>query len=136
MKYLSLLLLFVANVACADIYIVVHQNSPIQSVDIEEIADVYLGRRKSLGDLYIDQVLDRTGEERRRFFESTTHMRISQVNAYWAKLKFSGRMRAPEGIASRVQLVEKLKQNPQAIGYMLEKPPNNSGIRVVLHINE
>lgn len=136
MKYLSVLLLFAASTAFADIYVVVNKSNPIQAISVEEIADVYLGRRKSIGDTYIDQVLDRTGEERRRFFEEVTSMKISQVNAYWAKLKFSGRMRTPEEVDSIEQLLETIAQNPRAIGYMAEEPPNNSGIRVALRIDE
>jgi hypothetical protein len=116
--------------------VVVNEKSPIQVSAVDEIADVYLGRRKSVGDTYIDQVLDRTGEDRRLFFEKITNMRISQVNAYWAKLKFSGSMRAPEEVDSRQELLDKLANNPQAIGYMREAPPEGSGLRVALQIDE
>ena len=136
MKYFSFLMLFITTTVNANIYVVVNENSPIQVSAVDEIADVYLGRRKSVGDTYIDQVLDRTGEDRRLFFEKVTNMRISQVNAYWAKLKFSGSMRAPEEVDSRQELLDKLANNPQAIGYMREAPPEDSGLRVALQIDE
>ncbi|WP_341867181.1 hypothetical protein [Vibrio ouci] len=58
------------------------------------------------------------------------------MNAYWAKLKFSGSMQAPEQVESDSSVFEKLLANPQAIGYTSERPAVNSGIKVVLEINE
>lgn len=136
MRILSLCLLLLASHANADFYIVVNEDSPITVFAAEDVADVYLGRKKVLGSTYIDQVLDRTGEERKRFFEKVTNMRESQVNAYWAKLKFSGSMRAPEEVGSDKVLLEKIIENPQAIGYMTERPPAGSGVKVALKINE
>tara|TARA_Y100001956_G_C4127634_1_gene191218 strand:+ start:1566 stop:1976 length:411 start_codon:yes stop_codon:yes gene_type:complete len=136
MRIVSLSLLLIASHAHADFYIVVNENSPIAVFAEDDIADVYLGRKKVLGSTYIDQVLDRTGEDRKRFFETVTNMSESQVNAYWAKLKFSGSMRAPEEVSSNQVLLEKLAENPQAIGYMMEKPPEGSGVKVALQINE
>ncbi|MFB9217716.1 hypothetical protein [Vibrio sinaloensis] len=136
MKYLSLCLLFMSSQACAGFYIVVNVNNAMNAISVEDIADVYLGRKKVLGSVYIDQVLDRTGEPRRRFFLTVTNMRESQVNAYWAKLKFSGRMRAPEMIETERELLNIIANNPQAIGYMTEPPPEGAGVRVALYIDE
>ncbi|MGX1925883.1 hypothetical protein ACUALS_11825 [Vibrio sp. NH-7] len=136
MKYLSFLLLFLSSHTFAGFYVVVSEESSIAAFNVDDIADVYLGRKKVLGSSYVDQVLDRTGEERRRFFATVANMRESQVNAYWAKLKFSGSMRAPEEVDSTQALLEKVIENPQAIGYMTEKPPENSGVKVALYIDE
>lgn len=136
MKYVFLLILLISQSAYADFFIVVNQESKVPSLKIEDITDLYLGRKKVLGTVYIDQVLDRTGEERARFFAKVAQMRVSQVNAYWARLKFSGSMRAPERISSTQVLINKLRQNPQAIGYMVEPPPLDSGVKVALKIDE
>lgn len=138
-KYLTLLILIFTFQANAELYVVVSQNSPItegEISDISDIADVYLGRKKVLGNTYINEVLDRTGEQRQRFFQRVTNMRENQVNAYWAKLKFSGSMRAPEQIDSESGMYDKLLSNPQAVGYTTTPPPQGSGVRVVLEINE
>ncbi|WP_159738018.1 hypothetical protein [Vibrio atypicus] len=136
MRILCLLILLVSSSVYADLYIVVNEKSAIEEFEIDDIADVYLGRKKTLGSTYINQVLDRTGEDRRRFFRTVTNMRESQVNAYWAKLKFSGSMRAPEEVDSNQLLLEKIIENPMAIGYMTESPPQNSGVKVALQIDE
>lgn len=136
MRSFSLCLLLMTTQAFADIYVVVSESSPITTFAVDDVADVYLGRKKVIGTTYVDQVLDRTGEDRKRFFSAVTNMTESQVNAYWAKLKFSGSMRAPEKVSSEQGLLEKLIENPQAIGYMTKKPSESSGVRVGLHIYE
>ncbi|EEX93274.1 hypothetical protein VIOR3934_16776 [Vibrio orientalis CIP 102891 = ATCC 33934] len=134
--YLSLLLLLFTPYSVAGLFVVVSEQSQINRFEVDDIADVYLGRTKVLDSLYINQVIDRKGEVRRRFFMSVTQMRESQVNAYWAKLKFSGSMRAPEQVESDSRVFEKLLANPQAVGYTAERPAIDSGIKVVLEINE
>lgn len=136
MKYFYLLLLLVPSFVAADIYVVVNANSAVGKLELDDVTDLYLGRKKVLGTLYVNQVLDRHGEGRQRFFYRVAKMEESQVNAYWAKLKFSGRMRAPENIHSNEELLIKLQENPQAIGYMLEPPSLDSGVKVVLKIDE
>lgn len=135
-KYLSLLLLLFTPYSAAGLFVVVSEQSQINVFEVGDIADVYLGRSQVLDSLYINQVIDRKGEVRQRFFMSVTRMRESQVNAYWAKLKFSGSMRAPEQVESDARVFEKLLANPQAIGYTSERPAIDSGIKVVLEINE
>lgn len=134
--YLSLLLLLFTPYSVAGLFVVVSEQSQINRFEVDDIADVYLGRTKVLDSLYINQVIDRKGEVRRRFFMNVTQMRESQVNAYWAKLKFSGSMRAPEQVESDSHVFEKLLANPQAVGYTAERPAIDSGIKVVLEINE
>lgn len=135
-KYLSLLLLLFTPYSAAGLFVVVSEQSQINVFEVGDIADVYLGRSQVLDSLYINQVIDRKGEVRQRFFMSVTRMRESQVNAYWAKLKFSGSMRAPEQVESDARVFEKLLANPQAIGYTSKRPAIDSGIKVVLEINE
>lgn len=138
-KSLYLLMLIMSFHVNAELYVVVSSQSPISDMvveDVDDIAAVYLGRKKVLGATYINQVIDRTGEKRRRFFQRVTNMRENQINAYWAKLKFSGSMRAPEQVESESALFDKLLSNPQAVGYTSVLPPQDSGVRVVLEIDE
>ncbi|WP_341867180.1 hypothetical protein [Vibrio ouci] len=74
-KYLSLLLLLFTPYSAAGLFIVVSEQSQISVFEAADIADIYLGRTKVLDSLYINQVIDRKGEVRRRFFESVAQMR-------------------------------------------------------------
>ncbi len=134
MKYwLLLAILFSQCTFSAELYVVASSQSPLLTVDKQELSSLYLGRNRVIGDTYINQVLDRSGEVRQRFFLQITNMQESQVNAYWAKLKFSGRLRAPESILSEQELAEKLEANPFSIGYTDQAPEDRLKVLLVIY---
>lgn len=135
MKYLILLLLFGLSAAVkAQIFVVVSTESAIPPMTESEVADIYLGRKRTVDQAEVTQVFDREGELRERFFTRVAKMQTSQVNAYWAKLKFSGRMRAHDLVENDEELVRRLVANPSSIGYMQTPPPKE--LKVVINIHE
>ncbi|EJL7830095.1 hypothetical protein NM001_001406 [Vibrio vulnificus] len=135
MKYLILLLIFLGSgLAQAEIFVVVSHESSIHQMKQSDVADIYLGRKRIFGQVEITQVLDREDDVRERFFIRIANMRASQINAYWAKLKFSGRVRAPHLVETDEELLSHLLSNPNAIGYMQTLPPDE--LKVVVTINE
>ena len=135
MKYLILLLTLGLSAAVqAQIFVVVSIESAIQPMSESEVADIYLGRKRTFDQAEITQVFDRDGALRERFFNKVANMQTSQVNAYWAKLKFSGRMRAPDLVETDEELVRSLVANPNAIGNRQTPPPKQ--LKVVVKIHE
>ncbi|EEY37658.1 hypothetical protein FXE87_17320 [Vibrio mimicus] len=134
MKYWLLLFTLLSPFASsAELYVVASSQSPLMAIDRQELSALYLGRNRVVGNTYINQVLDRTGEIRQRFFLLVTNMQESQVNAYWAKLKFSGRLRAPESIQDEQELVTKLEANPFSIGYTDQPPVEDLKVLLVIY---
>ncbi|MEF2481785.1 hypothetical protein [Vibrio mimicus] len=134
MKYWLLLFTLLSPLASsAELYVVASSQSPLMAIDRQELSALYLGRNRVVGNTYINQVLDRTGEVRQRFFLQVTNMQESQVNAYWAKLKFSGRLRAPESIQDEQEMVTKLEANPFSIGYTDQPPGEDLKVLLVIY---
>ncbi|EHE0025825.1 hypothetical protein JN652_002879 [Vibrio cholerae] len=98
-------------------------------INKEQLSALYLGRNRVVGNTYINQVLDRSGTVRQRFFLQVTNMQESQINAYWAKLKFSG----PESVVSEQELIAKLEENPFSIGYTDQVPSDALKVLLVLY---
>ncbi|MGF1697722.1 hypothetical protein L4C54_18835 [Vibrio lamellibrachiae] len=134
---LLLLLIFItfSSFVRADIYVVVSQDSHIESISKSELAALYLGRQRPVNNDIRLNPLDRGGEIRANFFESITNMSVNQVNAYWAKLRFSGRVRPLDKFDDVALLEQKLLSNPASIGY-LEANPENELLKVVMVIHE
>ncbi|MCW8333668.1 hypothetical protein [Vibrio paucivorans] len=133
-----LLLLCIAafsSIARAEIYVVVSQNSQIDSISKSELAALYLGRKRTIDQDTRIYPLDREGEIRSQFFESITNMSVNQVNAYWAKLRFSGRVQPLDSCNDNTELEQHLISNPASIGYTLQKP-SDKHLKVVMVINE
>ncbi len=108
--------------AASEIAIIAHRDSPLQSLTASEVSDLYLGRSRSLSAdsarllaLY-EHPSDH--ELRARFFHRLNGMTLKQLNAYWARLRFSGAVLPPDTLPNSRAVVEAVGKNRVAIGYV------------------
>ncbi|PKF79301.1 hypothetical protein CW749_12770 [Vibrio sp. vnigr-6D03] len=134
MRLLSLALLLMSPCVFAELYIVVSDRSELESITKEQVAGLYLGRSRGKLSRRIT-ILERNGEVRESFYEEISDLSLSQVNAHWAKLKFSGRVRAPLVMKSEEELIARLLRDKSALGYVRNKP-SHSKLKVILTIND
>jgi len=115
---LTILIILLAGVCRADIFVVTHQDNPIRSLTKEQVRELYLARSHAFPDGEDARVFDRTeGVLRTRFIESVLDMRVRQFDAYWARLIFAGRV-LPLDIADREdELLIRLKEDIHSIAY-------------------
>jgi hypothetical protein len=60
-------------------------------------------------------------------------MTQAQLNSYWSRLMFTGQVMPPQTIGSEAAMLEMVRRNPGAIGYVGQEP-QDKGVRVVLTI--
>lgn len=130
-------LLLACRFAWADIFVVVNSGSSVGSLNQQEIADLYLGRTHTYPNGIQAKVLDQPNEQpaREQFFRLLLGMRLAQVNAYWARLTFTGRQRSPDVETDDAAVIAAVSRSRQAIGFVASKP-SDPGIRVILQIHE
>lgn len=130
-------------VAClADVAVIVNPDCPVQSMTPRQVSDLYLGRARSfdMGD-QTNTVLASIYEQptdsavRETFFRTLNGMRISQVNAYWARLRFSGEMLPPSSLSDMRAAIDAVAHNKNAIAYVDAKMVNRT-VKVVLLLKE
>lgn len=126
--------------AQADIAVVVHPENPLRTISAREVSDLYLGRSYSvsvgeqrIGMLVYEQPPD--SPLREAFYRAVNGMRIHLVNAYWARLRFSGEVLPPRPLADSRAVIEAVSRNRQAIGYVDAATVNDS-VRTVLLLKE
>jgi hypothetical protein len=121
--------------ARADVYVIAHPGLP--ELNRQQVADLYLGRLRTLPSGEFATVLDQPNERpvREQFFRLLLNMPLSQVNAYWARLTFTGRQSAPEISSDDVAVTRIVGNNPRAIGYVASPPPAGAA-RVILHLHD
>lgn len=128
--------------AFADVAVIVHPDCPVQSMTPRQVSDLYLGRTRSfeMGDqsnsvlaAIYEQPMDSVARE--TFFRTLNGMRISQVNAYWARLRFSGEMLPPSSLSDMRSAMEVVAHNKNAIAYVDAKMVNRT-VKVVLLLKE
>lgn len=134
---LALILCCLARLALADIIVIVHLESPLQHMSAQEVSDLYLGRQRSThaGErlLILDQPRD--SELRSRFFNRLNGMSLRSVDAYWARLQFSGDSQPPIPLPENAAIIATVRNNRLAIGY-IDALTIPDGVRPLLTLRE
>ncbi|MGX9418819.1 hypothetical protein [Vibrio sp. WJH972] len=99
---------------------IVNSENNVSTLSKRELIDLYMGKTHAfpngLKTITLDQNTD--SKVRQKFYHSLVNKSVAQVNAYWARLLFTGRATPPR-IANRSEEIRRLVQeNPNAIGYI------------------
>lgn len=133
---LLLLLVTLAMPARAEIVVIVHPDSPIQNLDLRTLSDLYLGRIRQIDGervLTLDQA--NNSPLRSRFFALINGMDLLRVNAYWARLQFSGDMQPPPQLHDSQAVIDAVRRNRLAIGYVdTSATPLPSSVRPIFRL--
>lgn len=127
-----LVALAAAPPARADYYVVVGDHSPVAQLSQEEVLHLFMGRIRSFPDGSPAAPYELAGNAQREgFYRALSGMTLAQVTSYWARLMFSGRNLPPTRLADETTMVERLRKDNAAIGW-LTTPPAAKGLRTVL----
>ncbi|KZN60483.1 hypothetical protein N473_24330 [Pseudoalteromonas luteoviolacea CPMOR-1] len=118
----SLLILMWCNLVSAesDIVIVVNKHNPIEHIDKRQLIDMYMGKYLAFPNGHLAVTLDYTKGHNLRsiFFEALTGRSITQINAYWSRVKFSGKASPPQAYPTIDAIIDKVMTTPSAIAYI------------------
>lgn len=133
---LPILLTFTSQVARADVAVVVGLDSPLQQLNIRDVSDMYLGRLKTVaGERLLILEHPRRSLLRERFHKRVNGMDLSRVDAYWARLQFSGENLPPPAVDGNQSVLDMVRRNRHAIGYV-DASTIDKSVRTVLTIKE
>lgn len=106
--------------AHAEIAVIVNRDSPIDNFTHRELVDLYMGRNLFLPSGALAVRIDQapTSSIRRAFYEELVGKSVAEVNAYWAKLLFTGQSTPPYSLDSSQKVLEVVGKNLNAIGYI------------------
>ena len=120
--------------ARADVFVVVPTSSSVHTMSQKELVDLYMGRSRAFPDgtfaLPFDLPRDHPG--RAEFYRALTGMDMAQINSYWSRLMFSGQTLPPQPLPGEQAMLDLVRRNPSAVGYALQEPAADRGLRVVL----
>jgi hypothetical protein len=126
-----------APLAKADFYIIVHASNPQRSMTQKEVVDLFMGRSRAFvgGEFALAFDLPRDSAGRAAFYQALTGMSAAQVTSYWSRLMFSGQSMPPQPLPDEATMIEIVKRNPNAIGWVTREPADKQ-VRTVLVIKE
>jgi ABC-type phosphate transport system substrate-binding protein len=109
-----------------DITVIANGNNEMGTLTRKQIADIYMGRITSLPNGSIPLPLDYQGDPavRSRFYLSITGKNMAQINAYWARLSFTGQGNPPRRLADKAAILQVVGKNPGAVGYVDNVAPD------------
>ncbi|CCQ09793.1 hypothetical protein PALB_6410 [Pseudoalteromonas luteoviolacea B = ATCC 29581] len=130
---LLLLLLFTQQVKSADgIAVIVNLENPILHVSQRALIDLYMGKYQAFDNGMPAHPVDlETGDDlKAAFYKRLTGRTLGQINAYRSRVKFSGKASSPISMPSSDAVIQAVKTDPLAIGYVWASEVNNQ-VKVV-----
>jgi len=131
-----IVLLLMPVSAVADIVVIVNSNNDITELTRRQVVDLYMGRTSFFPNgkklQRYDQPINST--VRADFYFRMTQKPIAAINAYWARLLFTGRAAPPRVVSDHLEILEIVEKNPDAIGYLKEEHLNDR-VTVVLKLS-
>ncbi len=133
---LTLLLSLTALPLRAEILVIVNAGSGIESMTPAQVSAIALGRNVTLPSGAQLRIVEQSTT---RFIFHDFHRQITgmsrvQLNAYWARLIFSGTAKAPRRLDDDAAVIAAVSADPGLMGYVSEVPENAHTIRVVLSV--
>ncbi len=125
------------GLVCAqDILVVANKRNPIRLLTKQQLTDLYMGRTHYFPSGGTVLKIDAPGDSelRTKFYYSLVGMSLPEVNAYWARLMFSGRATPPMQVSDSKEIAKLVSENPSALGSIL-KGDENENIKTVFVIH-
>ena len=111
------LLLSTQSVAAEELVLIVHRDSGISTLSREQASHLFLGRVKMLPSGGRANVVE-VEPLRASFYRRLLGREIAEINAYWARLKFSGRTQPPRRVPDAAAAMALVASDPSAIAFV------------------
>jgi ABC-type phosphate transport system substrate-binding protein len=118
--------------ALADLVVVVNARSAIETLTRDQITNIFLGRYRQLPSGIIATPVDQPADspEKTRFYRLLVNKDLTEIDAYWARLVFSGKTPPPHQASNGKAVVQWLLRDKGTIAYM-ERAQVESRFRIV-----
>jgi len=125
-----------ANLAAAELVVVVNPKSPLASMTADQVSAIFLGKTSTLpsGGTATPVDLPESSAARDQFYSKAAGKTSAQVKATWARLTFSGKATPPKELGSAADVKKFVASNPDAIGY-IEKSAVDGSVKAILTID-
>jgi hypothetical protein len=143
MRTLPYLLLSLLIAACAptalagDWVLIANPKSGIAHLSQDDVTNIYLGRYRRLASGQAADPIDLPPEStlKARFYRQLVDKNLAEINAYWARLVFSGKTRPPRVVTSEDEAVQLVLRNVDALAYV-DKARVDARVSVVFSLSE
>lgn len=123
-----------ARHARADLVVVTSEKTGIGTLRKEDVINIYLGRYRRLanGMVALPVDMDESSVIRQDFYWLLVRKTPAEINAYWARLVFSGQTMPPAVFRTRAAVVAQVLKTPGTIGYLHQDSADKLDNRLVV----
>lgn len=116
--FVALVTVLAASPARAgQLVVITHSDSAIHTLSREQVSRIFLGRLKLLPTGERVTVVE-AGPLREHFYRRLIGRDIAEINAYWARLQFSGRTQPPLRLHSSEEALAAVLAERNVVGYI------------------
>ncbi len=121
--------------ALADLVLIANAQIDADNISQEEAINIYMGRLRQFPSGVAAKPLDLppSGTEKANFYHFLINKNLSDIEAYWARLVFSGRTSPPRTVGSSKEMLELVAGDRSAIGYM-DRTQMDKRVKVILEL--
>lgn len=133
-----LMLISVQTFAVEEIVVVVNINNPTTVMTKKQLIDLYMGKYVAFPNGMLANPLDLSQEPQTRaaFYQGLTGSTTSQINAYWSRIKFTGRASPPNKMTID-EVQQEVSTSVNVIAYLTrEKAEATKNIKVIYKIDQ
>jgi len=130
--YLLMLFMFQVIPLQAEPVVITNTKNTISALSKEDVIGLFMGRYSSFPNNQSAIPLDHQPNSalRNEFYILLTNKTASQINAYWARLIFSGRATPPGAPGDKEVILSAVRKNIKAISYIDNKDVDDT-VKVV-----
>lgn len=119
----------------AEVVAVVSVKCPVTSLTQNQLTDIFLGRTSRFPDgvpvVPIDQMEGSVA--RNEFYSNIVGKSTAQIKAHWSKMIFTGRGHPPKMVNGDENVIRRIAENPNVIGYVERSLADvDKGVKVLL----
>ncbi|MEE9424738.1 MAG: hypothetical protein V3V18_07135 [Methylococcales bacterium] len=132
MKILLLFLLLSnsALLASAEIVVIGNLDNELTSLTKKQVQEIFLGRTRNYSN-GVRALPFNVPDLRIEFYEKLTNRPIEQINAYWARLIFSGQASPPSDRPDQKSVINTVKNAKGVIAYIERKQLDETQIKLL-----
>ena len=121
--------------ARAELVVVVNARCGVAAMTRNEVINIFFGRNRQFFNAVEAQPVDLADShpDRERFYAGLVGKDLSEVNAYWSRQVFSGRMQPPSKVNTTEDVVKWVTSHPGGIGFV-DLSKADARVRVVFEL--
>ncbi len=109
------------------VVVVTSTNNQVDELKKRELIDLYMGKYSAFSNGKAATPIDIVEDEKlkEQFYKELVGLPLARVNAYWSRLKFSGRAKPPSTESSIADIQRRLVGDESALAYVYESKVTN-----------